>query len=405
MTHEEQRNTGQQRTDPQQDEQGEHRRHDSAEEFHQAGADQVAHALHVVHDAGDQCAGFVGVVVDHGQTADMFLHFAPQLGDQALAFLGEELGEGERGDALNDGGGEYGADDPFEQGDLVLIDHIVDQKFRGARQDQAAQSADDHQQETEREFAAARAHEFLEEGKRAAQVTAGLFLGYGRRQDYALWTEYTFSWMTGDWSGWQETASRRSAGAGGRALRWGGGRAAPRNRRRVRWRFRRRNPRAPAPYPRRAGKRPAGKAPGRVFGELTSPPPTTVSKWSRMPPATSSGSISLHELELTTASLNWRWRPGSISARANSNGVRLHALLEQQLLCRVERPQAIPVARRIGLPRDEAQHVAVVDPDVAIAIIFPGQSQSDGGQHLRPGGPVDRLGIQQDAVEIEENGL
>ena len=106
----------------------------------------------------------------------MFLHFAPQFGDQALALLGKELGEGERGDALNDGGGEYSADDPFEQGNLVLIDHIVDQKFGRAGQDQAAQPADDHQEETEREFAAARAHEFLEEGKRAAQVTACIFL-------------------------------------------------------------------------------------------------------------------------------------------------------------------------------------------------------------------------------------
>jgi hypothetical protein len=56
----------QQRADPKQDEQGKYRRHDSAKEFHQAGANQIPHAFHVVHDAGDECAGFVGVVVNDG---------------------------------------------------------------------------------------------------------------------------------------------------------------------------------------------------------------------------------------------------------------------------------------------------------------------------------------------------
>ena len=160
----------------------EQRCEDAADEIHQAGADQVAHTLHVVHDAGNQGAGLIGIVVGHRQPADMLLHLAPQFGDQALAFFGKQLGEGERGDALNDGGGENSAHDPFEQVYLVLIDHIVDQEFRGARQDQAAQPADDHQQEAEREFAAARPDEFLEEGQRAAKMTAGLF-GLGGRQN------------------------------------------------------------------------------------------------------------------------------------------------------------------------------------------------------------------------------
>ena len=113
----------------------------------------------------------------------MLLHLAAQLGDQPLALFGKELGEGERGDALNDGGEENGADDPLEKPDLVLIDDIVDQIFRGAGQDQTAQSADEHQQEAERDFATARPHQFLEEGQRAAQVTGGLLLGFGWRQD------------------------------------------------------------------------------------------------------------------------------------------------------------------------------------------------------------------------------
>ena len=155
---------------------------DAADEIHQAGADQVAHALDVVHDARNQGAGLIGVVVGHRQPADVLLHLAAQFGDQALAFFGKQLGEGERGDALNDGSGENSTHDPFEEVDLMLIDHIIDQEFRGARQDQATQTADDHQQETEREFAAARTDEFLEEGQRAAKMTTGLF-GLGGRQN------------------------------------------------------------------------------------------------------------------------------------------------------------------------------------------------------------------------------
>ena len=92
---EEQRDAGQQRADSQQDDQREHRSQHAADEIHQAGADQVAHAFHVAHDARDQRAGLVGVVVGHGQPADVLLHFAAQLGDQPLPLFGEQLGQGE----------------------------------------------------------------------------------------------------------------------------------------------------------------------------------------------------------------------------------------------------------------------------------------------------------------------
>ena len=95
----------------------------AADEIHQPGADQVAHAFHVVHDARDQRAGFVGVVIAHRQPADVLLHLAPQLRDQALPFFGEQLGERERGDALNQRGGEHAADQRVEQPDLVFADH------------------------------------------------------------------------------------------------------------------------------------------------------------------------------------------------------------------------------------------------------------------------------------------
>jgi len=40
---------------------GEH----AADELNKSGADQVAHAFHVGHDAGNQCSGAVLVVVAH----------------------------------------------------------------------------------------------------------------------------------------------------------------------------------------------------------------------------------------------------------------------------------------------------------------------------------------------------
>src|ERR1017187_2459312 len=189
---EEQGETGQQGADAEQDEEREQRRQHAAEEFHQPGADEVAHALHVAHDAGDQGAGFIGIVIGHRQTADVLLHLAPQFGNEALPFLGKQLGKGERGDALNDGGGENGAYDPFEEGDLVLVDHIIDQELGSAGQDQTTQSANEHQQEAEGDFAAPRTHQFLEEGQGAAQV---ILFGLRRRQDYAFTTEYTIPWM------------------------------------------------------------------------------------------------------------------------------------------------------------------------------------------------------------------
>ena len=54
---------GHQRADPQQHHQRDHGGHQAADEFDQAGANQVAHAFDVGHDARDQHAAFVGVVI------------------------------------------------------------------------------------------------------------------------------------------------------------------------------------------------------------------------------------------------------------------------------------------------------------------------------------------------------
>ena len=74
----------------------------AADELDQAGADKVAHALDIGHDAGDKRAGAVFVVVGDGEQADVALDLAAHLGNETLAGFGEQLGEREGSDGLDD---------------------------------------------------------------------------------------------------------------------------------------------------------------------------------------------------------------------------------------------------------------------------------------------------------------
>ena len=85
-------------------EERQHRGEQAADKLDQPGADQVAHAFHVGHDARDERAGAVLVVVGHREQAHVALHLAAHLGDQALAGFGKQLRERERSDGLHDHG-------------------------------------------------------------------------------------------------------------------------------------------------------------------------------------------------------------------------------------------------------------------------------------------------------------
>ena len=80
----------------------------AADKIDQAGADEIADAFNVAHDARDEHAGFVGVVKGDGKAADVRLHLEAQLGDHALRGFREELREREGSKPLNNGGGEHG---------------------------------------------------------------------------------------------------------------------------------------------------------------------------------------------------------------------------------------------------------------------------------------------------------
>ncbi len=98
-----QRDAGQQHAEVQQIPEHEHGREQPACEFDQAGAQQIANAVHVGHDARYQRSGLVRVVVGDRQPANVRLYFRAQFGDQALPGFGHQLRDGEPRDALNDG--------------------------------------------------------------------------------------------------------------------------------------------------------------------------------------------------------------------------------------------------------------------------------------------------------------
>ena len=138
---------------------GDHGGQQPADEIHQSGADEVAHAFHVAHDARHQHAGLVGIVVGDGQAADVLLHPAAQFGDQFLRCFGKRLGERERGQALHQCGRQHDPDQRIEQPEMALADDVVNQVLGRIGQNQAGDAVDDHQPEAEQHQRAAGADE------------------------------------------------------------------------------------------------------------------------------------------------------------------------------------------------------------------------------------------------------
>ena len=83
---------------------------DAADKLDEAGADEIAHAFNVGHDAGHERTGAVLVVVGHGKQAHVALHLAAHFGNEALAGLGEQLRERERSDGLD-----YSGDEDYDR--------------------------------------------------------------------------------------------------------------------------------------------------------------------------------------------------------------------------------------------------------------------------------------------------
>ena len=124
---------------------------DAAEEVDDACADEVTDAFDVGHDARYEGSGAVLVIEGYGQAADVGLDLHAEFGDEALTRFGEELGERERGYALEDGRGDDYAHDGREQMKLMLSHHVIDEVFCGSWQNQTTCTIYYHQQEASAE--------------------------------------------------------------------------------------------------------------------------------------------------------------------------------------------------------------------------------------------------------------
>ena len=139
------------------------------------GADQVAHAFDVGHDARDQRTGAVLVVIGHGKQAHVALHLAAQFGDQPLAGLGKQLRERIRGERLHCHGSKHDEDDARQQFGVRMLrrQHLVEQRLRHEGQHQAREAVDDHQHEAAQDEPLARSHEGLDFRPDFSQVRFG----------------------------------------------------------------------------------------------------------------------------------------------------------------------------------------------------------------------------------------
>ncbi len=63
----------------------------AADQLHQAGANQIAQPIRVVHDARNEHAGLGRIEVTHRQPHDVRLHALAHLGDCALRRDAENL--------------------------------------------------------------------------------------------------------------------------------------------------------------------------------------------------------------------------------------------------------------------------------------------------------------------------
>jgi hypothetical protein len=93
------------------------------------------------------------------------LNLLAHLRNHAPGGLGKQLGQGIRGDALNYGRGDDDQDERRQQTNLAFADHIIDQVFGRARENQAGEAVHDHEAKTEGQNAAARFDQLQNIGK------------------------------------------------------------------------------------------------------------------------------------------------------------------------------------------------------------------------------------------------
>src|SRR5579859_4173734 len=118
------------RIDVKQNAESKHRGHYSADKFHQAGPDQIPHALHVAHNPRNQRPGLVRVVKAHRQPPNVRLHLLPQIGNHSLRRFRQQLRQRKRRKPLNQCRRNHRQHQRQQQFLLLFPDHVVNQVFR-----------------------------------------------------------------------------------------------------------------------------------------------------------------------------------------------------------------------------------------------------------------------------------
>ena len=80
--------------------------------------------------------------------------------DRALGGNAHDLRQPERRRSLHDGGDAHGGGDRNQEIRPLLADHVVDQELGAPRQDQARQTIEDHQDQSDPHLPAMRPHQF-----------------------------------------------------------------------------------------------------------------------------------------------------------------------------------------------------------------------------------------------------
>ena len=118
---------------------------DGTEQLTEARSHQVSDPLGVVHDAGDELAALCGVKIRDREPLDTLLDPLAHLGDGPLGGDAEHLGEGEAGNALDEGRNAYCHGDPFDQGVIPFREDFVADVFGRGREHHPGEAGDQHQ--------------------------------------------------------------------------------------------------------------------------------------------------------------------------------------------------------------------------------------------------------------------
>lgn len=165
-----QQGQGKARVDPKQSGEGQQASERGQQSFERGGAEQIAHAAGVLHDAGGKRAGGVGVEEADGQADDMLLRAGSVCGEHSLPGKGESAREGEGGERLQGGGKEDYQKQGGKQCEVGGDEDAVDEEAEGERKNEARGSRQKAEDESQRNLSAVRGQQPEDGGGTPAEL-------------------------------------------------------------------------------------------------------------------------------------------------------------------------------------------------------------------------------------------